>query len=1127
MHKKGKMELNKILSEITIKNQVDTKTDSITTNDSIKDLMNKYKRVLLITDSKEFSSHFRLKFVQILPSIKQTPQLVLHPSKFILFSWQGLLDVFKYDLVIVNCELKMDFIHAFRVFYIDNIVGDLRKPSCIVYSNKITEKLSIYFQSMIDDNSYVREKEIACNNLYKCYSLDIIVTEDILNYIKCKRVLKDVVSRVDNDNYVRLLKEVAALETKNIGEAVFLLNRFVDINKVRDIPDQEDDMIAINDLLIFHQKKNIIEKYLKSGTVILKSRTHLDFENVQDYKDVDKLNTNSSVLIIWDSDDEDEIFHQFKKIIYFKICGDYPNRFINTISKKEYIDEFIDYTIKRDREYRIEKGRIGHSVPTLSWEYSVLFLEHILYLIGRVFHDNFLYIRSINVNRIYHSSANGDKYYCYLEFPNIVGDAIFTQKYKSDEFTQKKDATKDVSYKAIISLVESGYLDSNFLPVTSKFIDNNTVYHKYIKDIYEIDYKNPKDIQKMKEFSFDLYDSKDQSALNFDEVLRKQADSMEKFTSTVSLYVFNNSNLGICTDKSFQETISYKNTEVSFIKEFTMTESERSLILNYQVIFFGINFKRMTSIEKNIRKYAYLVVPMKNGEIDYEYMTIIYKNFFIGNVYSVQDRNILNNFLLFNPITKTFYEYVEETDKKLTDMTTQKIKGWKKKENSENEVEEYTFQEYFRRLYGINLVNIIDDTNIIFSAMSYTTKNKEKKIEYHSGEIIYVTTVKKSIKCDYRRFIEYFNIFETISLIYEFKCRRKLSVSLKNLVSSFSPREILDGVTDLGYERFEFIGDSVLKYATSKYLFTECGYSLNRLVSTKDSIICNNHLYQIGRKIELQNYFSFNKYSENLFQPPAILDEIDNKSLIDNLGVSKIFMNNNQYYFVKEYNKKQVKEEDLEKGRKVYADIVESLIGVHYVEQGFNKAWEFIKKIGIVESKEIKDKSEIYLLCDYEGIFPFNYIGTVEEIIDYKFINKGYLEKAMIHPSYKNNIFGSERFQKLELVGDCFLDLKVSDYIYKKYTEADPCELHTHRKRLVNNFTFAMILFKTGLVDISMTGLDEKTRDATNNKISKCYSDILESLAGAVVLDAGFNLEKTQRFFDRMLIYMEENTHDC
>ncbi|EQB62223.1 dicer-like protein [Vairimorpha apis BRL 01] len=133
----------------------------------------------------------------------------------------------------------------------------------------------------------------------------------------------------------------------------------------------------------------------------------------------------------------------------------------------------------------------------------------------------------------------------------------------------------------------------------------------------------------------------------------------------------------------------------------------------------------------------------------------------------------------------------------------------------------------------------------------------------------------------------------------------------------------------------------------------------------------------------------------------------------------------------------------------------------------------------------------------------------------------------MIHPSFDNNIFGSERFQKLELIGDCFYDLKVSDYIYKKYTDADPYELHTHRKRLVNNYTFAMILFKTGLVNLAKTGLNETSRDIQNNKLSKCYSDIFESLAGAVVIDSDFSFESSNAFFDRMLTYMKENSRDC
>jgi len=316
-------------------------------------------------------------------------------------------------------------------------------------------------------------------------------------------------------------------------------------------------------------------------------------------------------------------------------------------------------------------------------------------------------------------------------------------------------------------------------------------------------------------------------------------------------------------------------------------------------------------------------------------MNELYENFFFGSVYDVNNHSILNNYLLFNPITKLFYEYVEDTDKKFTDITNSKIKNRK---NLDSSKKEYTFLEYFIFLYGINLSNSGKNKNVIFTAVPFSHK-KEKEPEFHACEIIYVTVVKKSIKSDYKRFVEYFNIFEILALTYEFKVNMNFSISHSNLAISFTLQDSLNGQqNDLGYERFEFIGDSVLKYSVSKFLFTECGYNLNKLVSTKDGLVCNDHLYRVGRQINLQKYFSLNRYTEHLFQPPAILDLEFDKSLIESLNLKNLFQNNNQYNFVKLYSRKQSQDTNLEKGKKVYADIVESLIGVHYIEQGFQKA---------------------------------------------------------------------------------------------------------------------------------------------------------------------------------------------
>lgn len=1159
------------------------KDDSQRTTDSINSLYLKYDRILIILSEKDKNiykfeqDHRKLKYNQLVNVISDDTKIVTNILKFTLLSWQGLINMKMYDKIIIRSnEFLKSFVHAFKCFYM-NDAYNFDKPSIDVYVNDVNEIFCLYFQSIID-------REYVYKPFCKCISINSSINENFLNYIKIKRMIKN---KIDvNEKYRKIYNNLMILEQQGINEVIDFLKTFVKLENIVNVNTITADEENAKNLSEFYEKRKYVFELLKDHHVVLYSKNIIineTFTNLIHFCTSSELNIKNistmACLVFWEDcyDKDDWLFAlKFKKIIFFKSDKNFPEKFCNLIINNKNLElfKFNDYIKTSSKEYYTE-NKIG----TINWDYSILLLEHIIYLITNLFSENYVFFKNYKIIKKYETLQNGTSYCCLMEVPNFVDDSLFTEVQRSNSYPVKKECCKDVAFNFIIKLYKNGFLDKNFLPIKQKFIYDNRLYHDLIKKAYKINYNNFDDLNKqinsIKEEFEDIEKFKKFYSINFeenldqvcdiDEILRKQADCLKKFSDEMYVYCFNDSNIGISSSKSFTEEVTYKDVKISFLEKIYFTKHQRELLLYFQILFFGINFKRITNIQTNIRNYCYFVVPIKNFKIDFEYLESINKHFFFGSVYNVNDSNIFNNFLLFNPITKIFYEYGNDTDIKLSDSITNemyKVLIKTKRNNNtikdddqifnevkENKNENLTMMDYFNKLYGVEIENITSGKNIIIECVLYSHKNKIRKPEIHSGEIMYVTSIKKSIRNDYKRFIYFFNVFESIAIAQEFKNKLSLDISISNIALAFTSKNITDIKIDLGYERFEFLGDSVLKFAITKFLFKDCGFPLNTLVTTKDSLICNNHLFKIGQNIDIKNYFSFNKYNENLFQPPAILDLVTNNKLINSLGVEKIFLNNNQYYFVVEHSKKKIKneEDDDDFGKKVYADIIESLIGVHYIEYGFEKAWKFIKDIGIVNSilqtkqsfvnntpnENLIDLNNIsyikknYFLCDYEGILPLKSINLIEDIINYKFKNKGYIEKAMIHPSFDNNIFGSERFQKLELIGDCFYDLKVSDYIYKKYTDADPYELHTHRKRLVNNYTFAMILFKTGLVNLAKTGLNETSRDIQNNKLSKCYSDIFESLAGAVVIDSDFSFESSNAFFDRMLTYMKENSRDC
>ncbi|EOB15391.1 Endoribonuclease Dicer [Nosema bombycis CQ1] len=924
---------------------------------------------------------------------------------------------------------------------------------------------------------------------------------------------------------------------------------------------------------------------------------------------------------------------KFKNIVYFKYSNDFPVDFLRNVisNSKKDLKGFVKYCTKSREEYLTNpKGSI------IALDFSVLFFEHVLYLINKCFEKHFLFFKSPKATRTFENSED-EKFVCIFELPKFADDEIFNSKIRSDKHVLKKDACKEASYKALITLHKAGYLDHRLCPVPEKFIHKNGLYFERIRSKYGIESRDFEEIrvkidemllgikedynlalEKFKKSNFiDLKETK--ATVSVDEILRKQPECMKNFKDIFCIYQFNEGSIGIACSDGFKESVNFKSIKITYLGTKKFTEEEIELILFYQIVFFSINFRRVLSIQSTSREYCYFALPLRNKEIDFMRIKTLYPKFLRGSVFETKDENILIDHLLFNPVLRTFYNYIGPSSIKFSDpvpssLLSRMFKGKSNIKESHNEpknhdqkniddylinnikkynseifedkydlgisikkkasVNNYTYLQYFEKIYGAKLRNKKDERNSIIEVQTYCSKEKIKSLEVHSGEVFFVTGVKNSTKKEYQDFLQYFNIFEHCAVAFEFIKDKNLNITLGSIATALSQREINseNQVSDLGYERLEFIGDSVLKFSISKFLFKERGYDLCKIVSTKDNLICNNYLYEVSKEMNLKKYISLIKFSENTFQPPAIkkFNEVDLNSKLDKyIEIFKgmgAFKNNNQEYFAFKYSLKQASESKTVANKKVFADIIEALIGAHYVEHGFDEAWNYIKKIGIPglisqEKKESPEKRAVFKeeivnvldflglssnntskvdlsgkvdfnnqydeIYSYDEVLPRTRIEQIQNLIGYKFKNVGLLEKAVIHPSFENNIFGSERFQKLELIGDCFLDLKVSDYIYKNYTEASPFDLHTLRKSLVNNFTFATILFKSGLNDLVETGLRGEYSNFTHHKVSKVYSDLFEAIAGAVVLDSDFCLIKTNDFFLKMLKMMKENSRDC
>ncbi len=131
------------------------------------------------------------------------------------------------------------------------------------------------------------------------------------------------------------------------------------------------------------------------------------------------------------------------------------------------------------------------------------------------------------------------------------------------------------------------------------------------------------------------------------------------------------------------------------------------------------------------------------------------------------------------------------------------------------------------------------------------------------------------------------------------------------------------------------------------------------------------------------------------------------------------------------------------------------------------------------------------------------------------------LTQAFVHRSYinENKASGLSHNERLEFLGDAVLELVITDFLYKKYTDKAEGELTAYRSALVNADTCAGIATKLGMGEHLMLSKGE-SKD-TGRARQYILANALEALIGAVYLDQG--LEKAKDFIEKNFVPLIEN----
>ena len=130
-------------------------------------------------------------------------------------------------------------------------------------------------------------------------------------------------------------------------------------------------------------------------------------------------------------------------------------------------------------------------------------------------------------------------------------------------------------------------------------------------------------------------------------------------------------------------------------------------------------------------------------------------------------------------------------------------------------------------------------------------------------------------------------------------------------------------------------------------------------------------------------------------------------------------------------------------------------------------------------------------------------IKDLEKIIKYNFKKLSFLERALTHKSFDNNINN----EKLEFLGDRVLGLVISEKLLSKFPEEKEGIIDKKFANLVNKKTCLLIARKINLKKFILLGSSHKKIERSDEKIS---SDCLEAIVGAIYLDGG--LKTVEKF---------------
>ncbi|GMI87814.1 DICER-LIKE 2, dicer-like 2 [Hibiscus trionum] len=433
---------------------------------------------------------------------------------------------------------------------------------------------------------------------------------------------------------------------------------------------------------------------------------------------------------------------------------------------------------------------------------------------------------------------------------------------------------------------------------------------------------------------------------------------------------------------------------------------------------------------------------------------------------------------------------------------------------------EMTYQEYYEQRHGIHLhlteVSFLSGRHIfpIQNHLQRCRRWKEKELSTAFVELppeicdVLMSPISISTLYSFTFVPLIMHRIESLLLATSLKrmhldhCVQNVAIPTMKVLEAITTKKCLES---FHLESLETLGDSFLKYSVCQHLFKRHQNHHEGLLSArKDKIISNTALCSLGCDKKLPGFIRDEPFDPKNWMVPGCSSGTYTLNEETPCNARKIYVS----------GRRKVKS-------KKVADVVEALIGAYLSTGGEAAALSFMNWLGItIDVTNIPYERQFKVQAE-------NYVNiqSLESLLNYSFQDSSLLVEALTHGSYMlPQIPGC--YQRLEFLGDSVLDYLITLYFYGKYPGIMPGLLTDLRSASVNNNCYALSAVKAELhkyilhssqklyKDIKQTvqSFRESQSEYTfgwesEKSFPKVLGDVMESLAGAIFVDSGYNKE--------------------